>query len=169
MDEKTIARFWNKVDRNGPVQTHVAHLDQCWVWTASRTKKGYGQLHTGGRMGPPILAHRLSWMIHFPNTSIDKLCVCHVCDNRVCVNPAHLFLGTKAENNDDMRRKGRGALPPSPPHGIANRQAKLTHDDVVKIRARGLLGDKHRAIAADYGVAHSTVGRIVLGKTRRIA
>jgi hypothetical protein len=96
---KPIAeRFWPKVDSSaGP--------SACWPWTASCKVKGYGQIGAGGRQRP-LLAHRVAWEI--ANGPIGEgLVVCHSCDNPKCCNPAHLFVGTQAENLQDMTSKGR--------------------------------------------------------------
>ena len=103
--QKTLAeRFWPKVKIAGP--------DECWEWQASLNKSGYGQLNAGGR-GMPIVASRASWLIHFGPIP-DQLCVLHRCDNRSCVNPQHLFLGTRTENHADMVAKGRVVVPETP-------------------------------------------------------
>lgn len=88
-----MKRFWDKVDKSG----------DCWEWAAACNSSGYGHIKLDGAM---ILAHRLSWIL--ANGPIpDNLCICHTCDNRTCVNPDHLWLGTRADNNSDMTKKGR--------------------------------------------------------------
>ena len=129
MDEKTLARFWAKVDRNGPVPAHMPRLGPCWVWTAS-TRNGYGQLTIDGRVP---YAHRVGWQLqHGPIP--DGLWVLHRCDNPPCVRGSHLHLGDQSRNMCEMVERGRSN------RGIAHGQAKLTVAKVLAIRARHAAG-----------------------------
>lgn len=91
-------RFWPKV--------RVAGLDECWLWTGSLTTNGgYGQLARNRRLGP-IRANRVSFEIH-RGPIPEGMCVLHTCDTPACVNPNHLFLGTRGDNCRDMGLKQR--------------------------------------------------------------
>ena len=90
-----MKRFWDKVKIAGP--------DECWEWQASIGKNGYGAFKFDGWMRP---ASRIAWLL--TNGEIpDGMLVCHKCDNRKCCNLNHLFLGTHADNMQDMMNKGR--------------------------------------------------------------
>lgn len=103
MDTLTDPRYWARVDRSaGP--------DACWPWTGSTDRKGYGHVNRPKLKPSPMLAHRYAWQLAHGDPG--ALCVLHRCDRPPCCNPAHLFLGTVADNNADMRAKGRSSPPP---------------------------------------------------------
>lgn len=131
----------------------------CREWTGPRFAHGYGKF--GGGSGLSNYAHRASWEIH--NGPIPRgMFVLHKCDNRVCVNPEHLFLGTQMDNMADMRRKGRAAC--VGPAGERARSAKLTERQVRDIRSDYRSGS---VIAAEYGVQRSAINKVRRGDTWR--
>lgn len=147
-------RFWSHVDRKGP--------DECWEWRATVTSGGYGHATINGKY---IAAHRLAWLLTYgpipPGNGHHGTCVCHHCDNRACVNPNHLFLGSHQDNIRDMVVKGRKQRRP----GSENNNAKLSNEQVLEIRSRSNGSDL--SIASEFGVARSTVRSIRLGETWR--
>ncbi len=155
MAESLAERFWAKVEKKGP--------DECWKWTGSTHKFGYGIIGAGGRGGGTLYAHRVSWEIH--NGPIpDGMCVCHSCDNPPCTNPHHFFLGTRPDNTADMMAKGRHRLRIL--NGEKHGMAKVTERDVREIRRlRGSVGQSH--LARRYGVGVSTISMIQLRRIWR--
>ena len=128
----------------------VAKGDGCWIWRGATGSSGYGYFALGGRN---IGAHRVAWLFSFGPIK-DGLHVCHRCDNRLCVNPAHLFLGTPVENMQDMIAKGRGPL------GERSPNAKLTVKEVLAIRAERNSGGRPHELAGAFGISVTQVRNI---------
>lgn len=120
----------------------------CWVWTGTLNTNRYGAICVDRR---PWLAHRLSYHL-FVGPIPDGRLVCHHCDNRPCVRPDHLFLGTALDNVRDMIAKGRRVTPPG----------KLTSGQVVEVRARHAAGSAScDDLAAEFGVTRLAIMNIV--------
>ena len=165
----TAERFWSYVDRRGP--------EECWPWRGNvKNGLGYGRFTTrGGREGKPRqdYTHRVAWVLTYGEIE-DGANLCHRCDNPPCCNPAHLFLGTCADNNADMCAKGRQAAGDrhgSRKHrermqrGVARYNAKLNPDSVREIRRLITDGLSDREIAARFGVVSSQVWSVRIGRT----
>lgn len=130
-------------------------MTDCWTMTGRPRQDGYFEVTRGRRAaGRTILAHRAVWEV-FNGPIQGGLCACHHCDNRACVNPAHLFLGTRGDNNRDAAAKGRMA------RGEGNGQARLTAAEVLEIRDRRDAGETQNEIARSFGVSQSHVSAIV--------
>lgn len=141
----------------------------CWNWTASlktvNKVGGYGQFKFRGIMER---AHRVSWILHRGEIP-DGMCILHKCiGNGLCVNPDHLYVGTKAQNNDDRKKQGRNG----DHKGDLNGRAKVTKEMVVEMRSLMIDTSERRVpnrfyddIAARYGVSVSTAKQIMNGYT----
>ena len=130
-------------------------MSGCWLWLGCTDGKGYPAFTIMGKIVP---AHRFSWEMH-NKASAKGGHVLHKCDVPVCVNPAHLFIGTQADNSLDMKQKGRSC------YGERNPHSKLTIEAVRDIRRRALMGEASRAIAQSYGIAPAHVRNVVTRKT----
>jgi hypothetical protein len=139
MRKNTDVEFWSKVNKT----------DDCWEWTGALTTSGYGRFNKDGKC---LRAHRYSIMLDGRDPT--DMYVCHHCDNRKCVRPDHLFLGTNQDNMDDMMRKGRKTVDNT-------YKRKLTDEQVRDIRTSSLSGSKLGKI---YGLGQSSIWMI---KNRR--
>lgn len=143
-----VARFWAKV--------LPPNESGCREFAGAKNEKGYGIV--GLYPNTTIHAHRLSYFL--TNGELPaSMVICHRCDNPACCEPSHLFAGTKADNNADMRGKGRHA------HGVSHYQAKLNPSKVRTIRRMVANGTSMRSCGERYGVSGSTIEDIIYGKT----
>ena len=130
----------------------------CIEWTGFRDKWGYGRVKRAGKC---MFAHRASWEEHRGAIPAGMF-VCHSCDNRACINPEHLFLGTALDNVKDMDAKGR--CPRAP--GEVNGRAKVNAETVRRIRAlKGVMTGVE--IAPMVGLSKTQVYNILGGKQWR--
>ena len=159
-DRDDHGRF-TKEDPKGQLYRKIKKDDVsgCWNWKGTIFKKGYGQFRNRSiNNGLPLTASRASWIIHNGEIS-GGLFVCHKCDNRRCVNPDHLFLGTQSDNMSDCSRKRRIN------HGEDRPQSKLTEDDVAEARKLRQQGMGWMKLAKRYGVHQTCIISAVTGKT----
>lgn len=153
-----LTRFWSRVNKNGTIPAHRPELGSCWERPASNGDRGYGRFRLGTRL---LKAHRVSWMIHYGQI-LEDLGVLHRCDNRCCVRPDHLFVGTTLENNRDCISKGRG----NRAKGEHNAHAKLTVELVREIFI--LVSEKREtmySIAKRLKMDKTSIRQVITGKT----
>lgn len=141
LNESVIRRFWS----------HVRRGSRCWKWTASKYRNGYGQFVIRGEKRTP--AHRTAFRIACGKIP-DGMCVLHHCDNRACVRPSHLFLGTKLDNARDAKRKHRTAW------GTRSGSAKLNRVKILRIRRLFSQGKTQCELARRFGVTQTCISKI---------
>ena len=144
----------------------------CHEWYKAIGKKGYGVIIIGSRLDKSrktLYAHRLSWQLHSGKPIPDGLLVLHKCDNRRCVNPDHLFLGTAKDNTQDMHNKDRAAMKKGviPINFVeqvervkAGKFSKLTILQVKEIKNLLASGINYKLIANQYNVSYSCISDI---------
>ena len=153
ISDKDIARFWSKVDKSpgqGP-------KGECWQWAGGANGQGYGLFSVNRRM------HLSTRIAYFLATGHDPypLLVCHTCDNPLCVNGAHLFCGTQADNLFDMTSKGRR------PYG--KDVGWMTTHQVAGVRSLWETGlYRQKQLAVMFGASQSHISQIVTGQQRNL-
>jgi hypothetical protein len=143
-----VTRFESKV---------VKSESGCWEWSGSKFNAGYGIFCMAGRGRKTFAAHRISWMMNSGQDIPPKMMICHKCDNRGCVNPDHLYLGTGRDNNMDTVSRGRG----NRVVGSACPWSKVTEQDVMKIHAHT---GPQTELAKELGISTSQVSHIKSGR-----
>jgi hypothetical protein len=155
-----LTRFWSKIAKRGP--------EECWPWTGETRAPRNSPSHAYGRIriqGVTVTATRHMMGVIEGHDIADRE-VCHSCDNTLCLNPRHLFLGTHLVNIQDMDAKGRCQRA----RGEESGGAKLTEDQVREIRRRYkryARTDSGPSLASEYGVHKTTIERIVKRKLWR--
>jgi hypothetical protein len=149
-------RFWAKVQK----------AEGCWLWTGSKDSFGYGKIYCGtstprtGRKNWTMRTHIFSWILR--NGPVPSgMCVLHHCDNPPCVNPAHLWLGSRGDNNKDALRKGRNWKP----SGEQHHKSKITTLDVIEIRKLRQSGSTFVEISKLFPLDETNLSRICQHKT----
>jgi hypothetical protein len=145
-------RFWSKVD--------IRDDNECWEWLASVNQStGYGQfMHYQGRK--PIGAHRAAYELSTGEVLTSEDFVCHVCDNRKCCNPKHLFKGDAKSNMEDMIAKGR-MNHPERLKGADSPNAVLSLEQANEIRKLAQNGYSAVVLAQQFNVGRTTIGRVI--------
>jgi hypothetical protein len=163
--EKLIAKF----------EPNFQQTEGCWNWLGRVDKsKGYGWFCLGRGWpggGHGCNAMRAAYALYVGEIP-SGLHVCHTCDNRLCVNPAHLFLGTTQENNADKVRKKRhltgerlsAAVLPHIPKGSRHYKTKLTEDDALRIIEMRRRGAMYKDIGAAFGISDTAAYKIAKRK-----
>lgn len=157
-----LERFWSKVNKSG----------DCWIWTATRQGGGCGNFTVNRKA---YQAHR--WLyIQLHGPVAKGIEICHKCDNPACVNPDHLFAGTKSDNMQDSANKGRNAMQKRPWRSCFNHptfepccgenqgNSKLTTEQVIDIIRLGREGVSSSAIGEMFGINAGHIRRILGGK-----
>jgi hypothetical protein len=143
--------------------------NSCWEWFENHLPTGYGLIGRGKRAGKIELAHRASWML-FRGEIPKHLCVLHHCDNPTCVNPEHLYLGTRVQNmRDCIKRKRHGAIthPEKQVRGEQDFMAKLKSSDIPFIRQSIIDGAPMAVLARKFKVGRKTISNVFHRKTWR--
>ena len=150
----------HRIDVSVRFQKYVSkpNANGCIIWTG-HTVRGYGEIGLGGKFGRSIYAHRFAYIQAFGEIPKD-MCVLHKCDVPACVNPAHLFLGTKTDNSADKVAKGRQS------RGECAKSAKLNKNSVLKIRVAWESENvSMRCLARRFGVTFTTIWQVIHRRT----
>lgn len=153
LSESILDRFLSKI-------AYTANINNCWDWMGGISRGGYGNF--GVRINNAtknIICTRLSYFIH-NNKDPYGFAVLHKCDNRKCVNPNHLYLGSNKDNSEDMVQKNRQAS------GVNNGSSKLSEQQVIEIRKEYVFRTvSFQKLANKFNLAKATVKSIIKRET----
>ena len=143
-------------------EAKILKSESCWEWIGMKFQTGYGMFSVSQkRYGrKTISSHRVSWMIHSGMDIPKGMWICHTCDNRICVNPDHLYLGTPRDNNRDTVNRGRG----NRMVGTQCSWAKVTEEQVMEILSSPYKAGANKEFAERFGVSQSQISHIRSGK-----
>lgn len=151
-------------------ERRVVRREGCWSWSGYTDAHGYARMKVGGRFGRLRGAHRVSWELYRGPIPVG-LNVLHRCDNPICTNPDHLFLGTQADNVADRVAKGRPSGMQAPGArrliGSSNPAAKLTDDEVRRVAGLASMGVRHAVIARHFKISEGYVGSLAAARRGR--
>lgn len=158
MNKNDIQRFLDNVDKT----------ESCWIWKGKGCSWGYGRMRIDGKQER---THRISYKL-FKGEIPEGLFVCHSCDNPICVNPDHLWLGTASDNHKDMVQKNRHFVPEykfkkgTKFKGEKNGKSKLTRKQVNEIRSKYIpRAYTQKMLAEEYDVTPDNIKQIISRKT----
>lgn len=144
----------------------VVRSPECWQWTGWKNRGGYGCVRLNQFNRKAMLAHRLSWVLHYGEIPPGKH-VLHRCDNRECTRPDHLFLGTNVDNIADRVAKGRPGSRAWLNAGERHPRARLSDADCAQIRAERKAGARCVDLAKRYGVTQRHISAVSRNLVRR--
>jgi len=153
--------YWigkNRVTKPDPITAmfiKTEFTDTCWLFNGSKSRAGYGTIKHNTKV---YFAHRFIYETFFGPIEKELVC-CHKCDVRNCINPAHIFIGTRTDNQNDMKKKGRQA------RGSNNGTSKLVESDILIIKKLYADGMHQKDIAKNYSVSQTVISKIIIGKT----
>lgn len=151
-------RLWDRVDKTPGLGPN----GECWEWRGHVHPTGYGQIAVDSRRGNTTNTNRAAYMVTHGDIP-SGMWVLHTCDNRLCCNPAHLWLGTPRENTQDMIAKGRRRKAGEVARGSDVTLSKLTEELVRAMRSEPPMTFK--ALGEKYGVSAGTANKVILRQT----
>ncbi len=154
LTESDKQRFFKKVNQ-------TSNHDECWLWNAGKSKEGYGRFRLNRKL---YQATHVSYFLRHNIMPASGQEVCHKCDNPQCVNPNHLFLGSRSDNMNDCYKKGRlTQIYKGKAKGERNGSAKVTNEIAEEIRRLYNLGIRGKSLTSRFKIHKTNIYRIIRG------